>query len=70
MKSTTLNLKDFPSESAIKNLQETRIRSLGLEDPLEEEIAATPLFLPGESHGQSSPVGYSLWGHKEWDMTE
>ena len=27
-------------------------------------------FLPGESHGQRSLVGYSPWGHKESDMTE
>ena len=30
----------------------------------------TPVFLPGESHGQRSLVGYSLWGCKESDMTE
>ena len=30
----------------------------------------TPVFLPGESHGQRSLAGYSLWGHKELDMTE
>ena len=30
----------------------------------------TPLFLPGESHGQRSMVGYSLWGCKESDMTQ
>ena len=30
----------------------------------------TPVFLPGESHGQSSLEGYSPWGHKESDMTE
>ena len=30
----------------------------------------TPVFLPGESHGERSLVGYSPWGHKEWDMTE
>ena len=30
----------------------------------------TPLFLPGESHGQRSLVGYSLWGCKESDTTE
>ena len=27
-------------------------------------------FLPGESHGQRSLVGYSPWGHRESDMTE
>ena len=30
----------------------------------------TPIFLPGESHGQRSLVVYSLWGYKESDMTE
>ena len=28
------------------------------------------VFLPGESHGQRSLVGYSPWGHKELDMSE
>ena len=27
-------------------------------------------ILPGESHGQRSPEGYSPWGHKESDVTE
>ena len=30
----------------------------------------TPVFFPGESHGQRSLVGYSPWGHKESDTTE
>ena len=30
----------------------------------------TPVFLPGESHGQRSLAGYSPWGHKELNMTE
>ena len=30
----------------------------------------TPVFLPGESHGQRSLVGCSLWGHEESDTTE
>ena len=30
----------------------------------------TPVFLPGESHGQRSLEGYSQWGHKESDTTE
>ena len=30
----------------------------------------TPVFFPGESHGQRSPVGYSLQGHTELDTTE
>ena len=28
------------------------------------------VFLPGESQGQRSLVGYSPWGHKESDVTE
>ena len=30
----------------------------------------TPVFLPGEPHGQRSLAGYSPWGHKESDMTK
>ena len=30
------------------------------EDPLEKEMAPTPVFLPGKSHGQSSLAGYRL----------
>ena len=29
----------------------------------------TPVFLPGESHGQRSLAGFSPWGRKELDMT-
>ena len=51
-------------------MQETQVRSLGQEDPPEEEMTATPVFLPGKSHGQESLAGYSPQGHKELDMTE
>ena len=30
----------------------------------------TPVFLPGESYGQKSLVGYSPWIHKVLDTTE
>ena len=30
----------------------------------------SPVFLPGESHGQRNPAGYSSWGPKESDTTE
>ena len=30
----------------------------------------TPVFLPGEAHGQRRLAGYSPWGPKELDMTE
>ena len=51
-------------------MQETWVRSLGWEDPLEKGMATTLGFLPGKSHGQQRLVGYSLWGYKETDTTE
>ena len=54
---------------SVKNpsaMQETWLQSVGREDPLEEVMAPTPVFLPGKSRGQSFLVGYSPWGHKSW----
>ena len=51
-------------------MQETWVRSLGWEDPLEKEWQPTPVFLPGKSHGRRSLVGYRPWGRKESDTTE
>ena len=36
--------------------------------PWRKEWLPTPVFWPGDSHGQRSLVG--PWGHKESDMTE
>ena len=38
--------------------------------PWRRALQLTPVFLPGESHGQRSLAGYSPWGRKESDMTE
>ena len=38
--------------------------------PWRRACQPTPLFLPGESHGQRSLEGYSPWGCKESDTTE
>ena len=46
------------------------VRSLGWEDPWRRAWQPTPVFLPGELHGQKSLVGYSPRGRKEWDTTE
>ena len=46
------------------------VQFLGQEDPLEEEMATHPVFLPGESHGWRSLADFSLWGCKELDTTE
>ena len=51
-------------------VQETQVPSLGLEDPCSRGMAATPVFLAGEFHGQRSLVGYSPWGRKESDTTD
>ena len=63
----------FPDGSAVQNpsgRQEIQVTSLGQEDPSEEEIATTPVFLPGESQGQRSLVGYSPKDGKESDTTQ
>ena len=46
----------------LPTMRETQVRSLGREDPLEKEMVTTPVFLPGESRGQRSLVGYSPGG--------
>jgi len=62
-----------PVAQSLKHLPavwETWVWSLGQEDPLEKEMAPTPVFLPGEFHGQRSLVGHSPRGRKESDTTE
>ena len=46
---------------------ETRVQSLGWEDPLEKEMATDSST---SAHGERSLVGYSPRGGKESDMTE
>ena len=48
----------------MQEAEEMWVRFLGQEDPLEEGMQPTPVFLPGESHRQRSLAGYSPWGHK------
>ena len=63
----------------LSTMQETRVRFLGWEVPLEKEMATHSSTLawkipwteePGKFHGWGSLVGYSPWCHKESDMTE
>ena len=49
----------------MQETQETRVQSLGREDPLEKEMAPTLVFLPGKRYGQRSLAGCSPWGHSE-----
>ena len=51
-------------------MQETRVQSLGQEDPQEKGMATHSSILAGESHEQRSMGGYSPWGCKESDTSE
>ena len=46
------------------------ILGLGRSPGGERAWQPTPAFLPGESQGQGSLMGFHLWGHTESDMTE
>ena len=46
------------------------VQSLGWEKPWRRAWQSTLVFLPGESYGQRSQVGYSPWGNEESDTTE
>ena len=50
--------------------RETQVQSWVGKIPWRREWQPTPVFLPGESHGQRSLEGYSLWGCKELDVTK
>ena len=54
----------------LPTMQESQVRSLGWEDPLEKKWQRTPVLLLRKFHGWRSVVGYSSWGRKESDMTE
>ena len=67
-------IKGFPSGSAVKNppvmqeMQETRVRSLGREDPLEEGMATHFSILAWRIPWTEEPGGLQS-GHKESDVT-
>ena len=54
----------------MQETQEMWVRSLSWEVLLEEGMEPTPLFLPGEFHGQGSLAGYSSQCGKKSDTTE
>ena len=57
----------------VKNLpamQETGVRPLGWEDPLEKVMASHSSILAWRISWMEEPGGLSPWGHKESDMTE
>ena len=61
-----LLLLGFTGGSAVKNppaMQETWVQSLGQQSLWRRKWQPTPVFLPGESHGQRSLMGCGPWGH-------
>ena len=51
-------------------MQEIRVQSLGLEDPLEEEMATHSNTLAWEIPWTEEPGGLRSWGRKELDIPE
>ena len=51
-------------------MQETWIRSLGWEDPLEKGKVTHSSILAWRIPWTEEPGGYSPWGYKQSDMTE
>ena len=49
-------------KNPLVNGGDTQFPSLGSEDPWRRAWQPTPVFLPGESHGQRGLVGYTPWG--------
>ena len=54
----------------IQETQETGFDPWVRKIPWRRKWQPTPIFLPGEFHGQRSLVGYSPWGRKESDTTD
>ena len=69
-------LYGFPGGSMVKNPcamlepQETLLDPWVRKIPQRKAWQLSPVFLPGETHGQKSLAGYSPQGHKESDKTE
>ena len=55
-------VKNLP---AMQETQEMWVESLGLEDPLEEEMTTHPSILAWRIPQTEEPGGYSPWCHKE-----
>ena len=71
-----IGLPPFPGGASGKEptcqcrTQETRVQSLGCEDPLEKEVATHSSILAWKVPWTGEPDGVSPWGRKESDTTE
>ena len=54
----------------LSTMWKTWVRSLGLEDPLEKEMAIHSSTIAWKIPWTEEPGSYSPWGHKELDTTE
>ena len=54
----------------MQEMQETQVRSLGLEDTLENEMATHSSISAWKIPWTQKPARLSLWGRKELDTTE
>ena len=63
-----LVVKILPAEA--RRLKRCGFHSWAGKIPWKRAWQPTPVFLPGESHGQRSVEGYSAWGPTESDTTE
>ena len=55
---------------SLSAMKKTRVQSWVRKIPWRRKWQPTPVFLPGEFHGQRNLVGYSPWGHKDSDIAE
>ena len=69
-KDSSLLLTGSSDDKESVHNQETGFNPWVRKIPWRREWQLTPVFLPGEFHGQRSLEGYSPWGCKELDTTE
>ena len=60
-------IKNLPT---VQEMQEMEVRSLGQEDPLEEEMATHSSIPAWEIPRSEEPSGLHPWGRKELDTTK
>ena len=76
IKNLCIYIMDFPGGAVVKNMPTNTWNTIHGFSPWVGKIPwrrkwqPTPVFLPGESHGQRSLVGHSPWSPKESDTTE
>ena len=63
----------FPGDSVVNNLsakQESKVQSLGQEDPLEKEMQPIPVFVPGKIPWTEEPSGPQSMGSKKGRVSD